>query len=225
MKAERRFIKAEVRATDGDSPKIIGHGAVFNSRSLDLGGFFEIIAPGAFDECLASGPDIVGFWNHNQDELPLGRTTSGTMQVAVDSVGLRYEIDPADITIARDLLVSIRRKDINASSFGFYCLDEDWSLDPDTDSLIRTVKKADIFDCSPVTFAAYPDADAGLRALMSQAMKNSAEIRAFGKADAELRTRATDMRAKLTKQAATTSDDPEWHIRAHELIEAAERIF
>ena len=66
MPPDRRYIKAEVRTTDSASPKIVGHGATFNTRSLDLGGFFEIIAPGAFDECLAAGADIVGMWNHDQ---------------------------------------------------------------------------------------------------------------------------------------------------------------
>ena len=82
MKAERRYVVAEVRATDGDSPKIAGHAALFNVRSQNLGGFVEIIAPGAFDACLASNPDILCLFNHDMNAVPLGRTTSATLRPA-----------------------------------------------------------------------------------------------------------------------------------------------
>lgn len=201
MKPERRYIKSEVRATDGDSPKIVGHGATFNVRSLDLGGFQEIIAPGAFDTCLAAAPDIVGMWNHDDKLIPLGRTSSGTMRVAVDGVGLAYEIDPADTQLTRDLMVSIRRGDISASSFGFYCLEDEWDLDRDTDTLLRTVRKAEVFDCSPVIFPAYPDSDAGLRAQLRSQFAATGETRSMGIADAELRGRV-----KLIRQQLMQSD-------------------
>jgi len=206
MIAERRFFKAEVRATDGEAPQIVGYGAKFNVRSLDLGGFVEIIKPGAFDECLASGPDIVGMWNHDDRQIPLGRTTSGTMKVSVDEVGLRYEIDPPDTQIARDLVVSIRRKDINASSFGFVCLQEDWSIDRETDTLIRAIEKAEVFDCSPVIFPAYPDADAGLRSLFSGAP----EMRSVGRACDELRSKIATIRQQLAQGDRDALDDQEF---------------
>jgi HK97 family phage prohead protease len=168
MKPERRFLQAEVRATEGDSPKIVGYAAKFGMRSQDLGGFLEIIAPGAFDECLAANPDILGLFNHDMNNV-LGRTSSGTMRVSVDEIGLRYEIDPPDTQLARDLMVSMRRKDIRGSSFGFYCEDPDpWVYDPDTDSLLRVIKKASIFDCSVVTDPAYLDADSAVRSQLPQ---------------------------------------------------------
>ena len=45
---EYRNFNLELRGED-ESRHIEGYGSVFNSRSLDLGGFQEIIAPGAFD--------------------------------------------------------------------------------------------------------------------------------------------------------------------------------
>ena len=168
MKAERRFIRTEVRATEGESPKIAGHAALFNVRSQDLGGFVEIIAPSAFDECLASNPDILGLFNHDMMAIPLGRTTSGTLRVNKDAVGLAYEIDPPDTQLARDLVVSLRRKDVSGSSFGFYCLDNLWDFDSDNDILVRTVLKASVFDVSPVTNPAYLQTDAAIRSELPQ---------------------------------------------------------
>jgi hypothetical protein len=191
MKAERRFFKAEVRATDDAAPKIVGHAAKFNTRSQDLGGFFEIIAPGAFDACLSSNPDIVGLYNHNMDYV-LGRTSSGTMSVSVDDVGLRYEIDPPDTQVARDLMVSMRRKDIRGSSFGFYCLEDTWDIDPSTDSLVRTIVKASVFDCSVVTDPAYLDADASVRSQLPEG-------------DTALKALAAEKRQALTQSANAAS--------------------
>lgn len=169
MKAERRYIRTEVRAVgEGNSPKIAGHAALFNARSQNLGGFVEIIAPGAFDACLASSPDILGLYNHDMNALPLGRTTSGTLRVYTDATGLAYEIDPADTQPTRDLLVSLRRKDVTGSSFGFYCLKDQWDYDQAGDVDVRTVLQADVFDVSPVNNPAYLQADASVRSQMPQ---------------------------------------------------------
>ncbi len=173
MKPEQRFLSAEVRAIgDGAAPnsqKITGYAAKFGLRSQDLGGFVEIIAPGAFDECLRSNPDVVGLFNHRNDFV-LGRTSAGTMTLATDATGLRYEIDPPDTQYARDLMVSMKRGDIRGSSFGFVCKrdDQSWDIDPGSDQLVRTVRKAAVFDCSVVTNPAYLDADSAVRSLAQE---------------------------------------------------------
>jgi HK97 family phage prohead protease len=208
MKAERRFLQTEVRALGDGSPKIVGYAATFNQRSQDLGGFVEIIAPGAFDDCLAGNPDIVGLFNHNMDYV-LGRTSSGTMSVAVDSTGLQYTIDPPDTQLARDLMTSMKRKDIRGSSFGFYCLDDTWDLDPATDGLVRTILKAAIFDCSVVTDPAYLSSDAAVRAQLPEY-------------DTELRSMATERRQALQQGDKDALADCHWLVDAHELLTAAE---
>ena len=52
---------AEVRVLDDGGPLIVGHGAVFNSESVDLGGWREVIAPGAFKRTLRNNPDVDGW--------------------------------------------------------------------------------------------------------------------------------------------------------------------
>lgn len=147
---------------EGDAPCIRGHAAVFDKLSENLGGFREKIAPGAFDDVLQD--DVRALVNHDPN-LILGRTAAGTLRLAVDSTGLMYEVDPPDTQMARDLLVSMKRGDINQSSFAFVVEDDDWQEDDDG-RLVRTIKKfRRLFDVSPVTYPAYPDATVGLRSL------------------------------------------------------------
>ena len=162
---ERRVFdidKIEVRAADGDSPaKLIGHAAIFNKLSDDLGGFKERIAPGAFADSL--GNDVRALFNHNPD-LILGRTKAGTLALEEDKRGLRVEIDPPDTQVARDLMESVKRGDISQMSFGFFTLDDDFERKRDG-TIIRTLKKVDLFDVSPVTFPAYPQTKIAMRSL------------------------------------------------------------
>ncbi len=172
-------LRAAKNAKGGDM--IAGYAAKFiPALSSNLGGFREELDPHCFDACLASNPDVRGLWNHDTTSGVLGRTTAGTLRLSVDKVGLRYEIDPPATSLARDLMISIDRKDVDQSSFGFTCLDDSWREDG-SGGYIRTVLKANLFDVSPVVFAAYPDATVGTRG-------------------AALRNAPADVRAKLTRK-------------------------
>lgn len=180
--------KVELRqSSDGSPATIVGYGAVFPpALSQDLGGWAEEVDPHAFDECLASGVDCRALWNHNDDHI-LGRTKSGTLKLSVDSVGLRYEITPPDTQIARDLITSIKRQDIDQSSFGFICKEDDWRVE--NNQVIRRVLKANVFDVSPVTYPAYPDATSGIRA--------------------SLRSCPADIRSRITRNDDDLDEDDE----------------
>ena len=119
-----------------------------------------MILPGAFDEVLKD--DVRALINHNSDMI-LGRTKSNTLRLSVDEKGLRYEIDPPATTYAANLLESLKRGDITQSSFAFNVDVDSWDEDSEG-RVIRTIKKVRrLFDVSPVTFPAYPDADAAKR--------------------------------------------------------------
>jgi len=168
MEQERRFFtntfKVEKRANDDgtESTVIRGYASVFDSLSENLGGFRETIEKGAFSDVLDN--DVRALFNHDAN-LILGRTTSGTLKIGEDDKGLNYEIDPPDTQVARDLLVSMERGDVTQSSFAFTVEDDDWNED-DEGRIIRTIRKVSrLFDVSPVTYPAYPDATVGLRGL------------------------------------------------------------
>lgn len=162
---ERRFLTQEFRvAPEGEKPVIAGYAAVFDSQSEDLGGWTEVVDPHAFDAVMASNPDCRALWNHNADHV-LGRVSAGTLSLSIDSRGLAYSIDPPDTQVARDLIVSMRRKDVTQSSFGFIVRRDQWTDLPDGSYQRRILEIDELLDVSPVCFPAYTSASSGVRSL------------------------------------------------------------
>ena len=161
--AERRTFDSRI-VVDGQ-PRMRGYASVFDRDSVDLGGFIERIAQGAFDEVL--GDDVRALFNHDSNNI-LGRTAAGTLRVSVDGDGLRYEIHPPDTQLGRDLAESMRRGDITQSSFAFVVADGGDSWEKRSGLWRRTITKvSQLLDVSPVTYPAYPDARVALRSLDS----------------------------------------------------------
>jgi HK97 family phage prohead protease len=96
----------------------VGYAAVFNAPSHDLGGFREVIKPGAFKRTLADSAHVVALNNHNADQV-LGRVGSGTLRLEEDDTGLRFELDLPDTSYARDLSALVQRGDVAGCSFAF----------------------------------------------------------------------------------------------------------
>lgn len=177
---ERRILCKEVRYdTSGETPKIRGYAAVFNTLSEDLGGFREQLATGAFADALGNS-DVRALINHDPN-LVLGRSTSGTLTMREDAVGLYTELTPPDTQAARDLVELMKRGDVSQMSFAFTVAKEDqaWTRDG-SGPWLRTIKKVSrLYDVSVVTYPAYPATSAAVRALE--------EVRAAGaSAEAEL---------------------------------------
>lgn len=164
MQLERRFFPFEVRvATKNDAAVIEGTGIVYNQLSNVMYGMWrEQIAPGAFSDSIAKR-DIRALWNHNTD-FPLGRTGNGTVRVSENETGIHFENDPPSTSWGNDAVASIRRQDVNQMSFGFVTIEDSWSYGTD-EQLIRTVRKGELWELSPVTFAAYPQTDVAVRSL------------------------------------------------------------
>lgn len=161
---ERRYLKQEFRvSSEGEQPKIAGYAAVFDSPSLDMG-WIEELDPHAFDNILGTNPDVRGLFNHDEDYV-LGRTTADTLRLTVDARGLAYEIDPPETQLAKDLLVSMRRKDITGSSFGFITARDQWTENADGTVTRRILEIEQLLDVSVVTYPAYTATSAGVRSL------------------------------------------------------------
>jgi HK97 family phage prohead protease len=159
----RAFEIAELRLerAEGKAPRIGGYAAVFNSESVDLGGFVERIAPGAFGGSLSKGADVRALWNHDRNVI-LGRTKSGTLRLTEDARGLAFELDLPDTQAGRDLAVLVERKDISGMSFAFRTQADNWAKV--AGAWLRTLLEVDLIDVSPVTFPAYPATEVGVRA-------------------------------------------------------------
>lgn len=166
-KYEQRSFTVELRAEErhrGAPPTIVGHAAVFNSLSEDLGGFREQIAPGAFTRTIREGGPVYALWNHDPNYV-IASTKNGSLRLSEDKNGLRAEMDPLDTPTIRDLVVKpIQDGLISKMSFGFSVphggadMMNDKTMGP-----VRTLRDVDLFDVSPVTFPAYPATDVQAR--------------------------------------------------------------
>jgi HK97 family phage prohead protease len=181
---EKRFFQAEdleIREEDGKPRVFSGYAAVFQRRSLDLGGFFEVIRPGAFARALSERQDVRALIDHESSKI-LGRSTAGTLRLSEDERGLRVEVDAPDTSYARDLAESLRRKDITQMSFGFRMKRDEWRKEDGHD--VRELIDVDLADVSFVTYPAYPDTTAALRSRrdwQSRAKRVALRLRLAGK--------------------------------------------
>lgn len=177
---ERRYFELkEVRAEGGageEPTKISGYAALFDEYSEDLGGFREIIRPGAFAESLKND-DIRALWAHDHSRV-LGRTKNGTLRLEEDRVGLRIEITPdPETSWGRDALASIRRGDVDQMSFMFSVSPEEDTWEKSRDGVVRTLTKVRLYEVSPVAFPAYTGTQVQARELYGDVPEVPAELR------------------------------------------------
>ena len=164
-KTERRrmCVDAEFRVGEPDAEGrtvLDGYASVFD-KPTDMGGWAEVIRPGAFTKTLKDGADVRALINHNPD-LILARSKSGTLVLEEDGHGLRVLIDPAETSYATDLVESIRRGDVDQMSFAFRAVKDRWTRDGDSGIELREVLEAQLFDVSPVTYPAYESTSIGV---------------------------------------------------------------
>lgn len=192
--AERRAFNCEFR-TDPEQPnKVTGYSAVFNSLSLDLGGFRERILPGAFQRVLeAPDIDVIACRDHSTKVEDMfgryrkvgGKVINDTLQLSENENGLLVGFSLPDTTAGRDtqVLMGPNRRDVSQMSFAFN-VDPDgevWTRDEDGNSIREIRAVSGLFDCSIVIFPAYPDASCALRSFerwqQTQAKTNQVNLR------------------------------------------------
>lgn len=169
MAAEERsfFPATEVRAveTNDGTMRIQGIAASYNTYSSPIGGptgFKEKIRPGAFDRAIREKQDVRCLFQHDP-KLILGRTSAATLTLRADSRGLSYSCILPNTSVGRDAYESIRRGDINGSSFAFNVKKPNgdvWGKDTDENGNTFTTRELtdlDIFDVSPVTYPQYTE--------------------------------------------------------------------
>ena len=160
-KIERRMAVGatlEVRDDETDHGTLSGYGLLFNTKSKDLGGFKEEIAPGSID--LAKTRDVKFLVGHD-DAAILGRTANASLTLAIDERGVSFVLKLPDTALARDTRELVRLKTLDGMSFGFRTIADVWS----DDHRSRTVTKLELLELSAVSFPAYEAATVEAREL------------------------------------------------------------
>jgi uncharacterized protein len=143
----------EIREDDEGGMRLEGYAALFNSRSQNLGGFTEVIEPGAFSRSLKSRNDVKLLWNHESGAV-LGSTRAGTLTLVEDERGLKVSALLPNTTHGRDARELISRGDVTGFSFGFSMPargGDEWS----SDGTERVLKSVRLHEVSLTPFPAY----------------------------------------------------------------------
>jgi HK97 family phage prohead protease len=149
MTLRRNNFRFEVKAVDDENGTLEGYASVFGGAPDSYG---DIIAPGAFAESLAKhrreGTAPLMLWGHNATEPPIGNWT----ELAEDGKGLwvKGEVDLADPLGAR-VHRALKRKAMKGLSIGYET--KDFETDPKRPG-VRILKAVDLWEVSPVNFAA-----------------------------------------------------------------------
>ena len=198
----------ETREENGE--RIIeGYAALYNTET-NIGPFKESISRGAFDNVLDN--DVRALINHDPS-LVLGRTSSGTLELTSDDVGLKYRVKLGNQQYATDLYESIQRGDISQSSFAFTIKNQTWSEDRSSRSVDEV---AQLLDVSPVTYPAYKEATVVAR----EEEEPTKEIRtAEVKPSAKIKSKSKNKTMNLVELKTLRSKNYEEHVALVELTE------
>jgi uncharacterized protein len=158
-----------VRTLPDGSKQVSGYALVWNSPSVDLGGFVEVCDPGMLTRTLRESPDVLMLRDHKQ-ELLLGRTTASTLSLSVDGTGLRFDCTLPKTATGDDTAENVRLRNLTGCSFGFNAVDDAWSVTADGKAL-RTLLDVDLFEISITSFPAYQETSVTTRSRAAQISK------------------------------------------------------
>lgn len=158
-----------VRTLPDGSKQVSGYAIVFNSPSVDLGGFTEICDPRMLTRTLRESPDVLILRDH-RTEMLLGRTTAGTLALTVDSTGLRFAVTLPKTSIGDDTAENVRLRNLTGCSFGFNTVSDKWTVAQDG-SALRTLLDVDLFEISITSFPAYTETSVEARSRAAQMRK------------------------------------------------------
>ena len=161
MEKEIRSINLQDINTEMNENECILKGYVnkYNTRSQDLGGFYEEIRKGAFDDSLQDN-QVLALYGHDYNK-PLGRL-GANLSLRSDDIGLYFElrVNP-NVSWAKDTYELVKDGVLTGMSFGFCCKDDDWN--EENGNAIRSVNKAELFEISVVSSPAYLDSSVSCR--------------------------------------------------------------
>jgi uncharacterized protein len=192
--------RVEVRASGSSAGVLSGYAAMYGHPSVNLGGFVETLAPGAFRSTLARiksrEHDLFLLTEHTQQNI-LARVTAGNLRVEEDAVGLRFTVELPDTQLGRDVRELVGRGILRGMSFSFSPIKDTW---PDKGK--RVVHDLTAYEISIVSSPAYP---------ATSVMANRAAPDATSWQVARLRAlSARPTRATISRPAVRSTTGIEW---------------
>lgn len=131
----------------------------YNSRTDDMGGWFEKLSPGCFKKSVKEH-DVKCLYSHDTSKV-LGRSRNNTLTLNDTPDGLEFSCILPNTTYANDVIELVRSGYCNGVSFGFAVVQDTW--DTENNPPVRTVNEAMLYEISvSVAFPAYPNADSNI---------------------------------------------------------------
>ena len=171
-KKEIRAFNFEIRAEENEERgKYLQGTPIVYGELTDLGGYSEIIEPGALDG--ADLKDVRMLVNHNTEMIPLARSRNNnensTMQLETTENGLniRVNLDTENNAEARALYSAVERGDITGMSFMFTVDSDKWDEIESEHPVRHVLEISKVFEVSAVTWPAYEATSISARGLNS----------------------------------------------------------
>jgi len=194
---ENKTVKFEVKEVNEEEGTFTGYAATF-SKSPDSYG--DIIDKGAFSKTLKEhGKRVKILWNHNTME-PIGKP----IEMSEDENGLlvRGKLS-LGVQRAREVLSLMKDDVINEMSIGYDTITE--KFDDAIGSKVRHLKEVKLWDVSPVTFAANPEATiSGIKSELDKLLKSGRVLSPANKS--KVNNAITSLQALL--DSATEETEP-----------------
>lgn len=211
---EVRSFNIELRE-EAESRHIEGYGSVFNERSVDLGGFQEVIAPGAFDGVIERS-DVKCYLDHNPEKgiLARSRNGKGSLSLELDERGLKYAFDAPHTNLGDEVVEGLKRGDYSQSSFAFTVESETWSKEEDG-TYLRTINKiGGLYDVSIVANPAYEGTSVALRSLdafkaQEEEVKVPEEIKEEAPVQEEVREEPQEIKEEIIPEVQEETEPKE----------------
>jgi len=157
---ERRSQKRSRDAAQAKDRTINGYGARFDVPTSIAEQYIEVIRRGAFSRAIRQKQDCKFLVNHNPDHI-IARVANNTLELAEDSLGLRFKANVASTSIGDDLLENLKTQNWSSCSFSFSVPQggDRWTqvINGNTGRRCdqRELLDLDLWDCSVVTFPQY----------------------------------------------------------------------
>lgn len=156
---EFRSMTIEARASDDNSYIVEGYATTFNQPyELYSNKYYRVmeqISPTAFNEC--NMDDVIFQYDH--EGRVFARTRNNTLEISVDSIGLKIKADLGGTEEGRKLYQEIKGGYTDRMSFSFVVLEDERKYiedyENDYEECIRTITKiSKLYDVSAVSIPA-----------------------------------------------------------------------